>query len=258
MGPDEAAVGSVVQLAETVNKVGVVAVMIAAFLFLFMGMILYMLRTMSTANQYMMSQQQQMLTNLIERNDKISEKREEEKQAHYNEKEIVAIFCQLNKGLKSECRKFLEDTNCDRIGVYVFHNGTTSSHGLPFFKVSCVCEFIKRGAGIGNHINDSTNVPLTVFDDVIQLLYSDGVVVIQNDVEDATHSTSFYLDKDKTETAIFTAIYDTMDNIMGVVLGQYKRTLNQEEIDSDIALYQDLCSNIRPVLEFSGYQEYTS
>lgn len=258
MNLDTGTVDNVVQLAETMDKVGMVAVVISAFLILFMGMILFILRAMSTSNQHMMRQQQQLLNNLIDKKDKEIEEKEAENRAHYNEKEIVAIFCNLNKGLKSECRKFLESTNCDRIGIYVFHNGTTSSHGLPFFKVSCVCEYIRRGSGISNHINDSTNIPLTVFDDIIQSLYTNGVVLVQNNVENAIHSSSFYLEKDKVDTAIFTAIYDSMDNVMGFVLGEYKRVLDQVEIDSDNELYRNLCARLRPVLEFSGYQGYSS
>ena len=212
------------------------------------------MRTFAATNQYMMNQQQQMLNNLMQK----KEEEEKEKQPAYNEKEIVAIFCQLNKSLKAECKKFLEETECDRIGIYVFHNGITSSHGLPFFKVSCVCESIKRGSGISSHIADSTNIPLSVFDDVIQILYTDGVVIVQNDKEDGFKSSSFYLEKDKADTGIFTAIYDSMDNVMGFTLGEYRRGIEQEEINSDHELYKELCGRLRPVLEFSGYQDYSS
>lgn len=251
---EDQTVDQVVKLAETIDKVGIAAVVVAVFLLLFLGIILYLMRTFAATNQYMMNQQQQMLNNLMQK----KEEEEKEKQPAYNEKEIVAIFCQLNKSLKAECKKFLEDTECDRIGIYVFHNGITSSHGLPFFKVSCVCESIKRGSGISSHIADSTNIPLSVFDDVIQILYTDGVVIVQNDKEDGFKSSSFYLEKDKADTGIFTAIYDSMDNVMGFTLGEYRRGIEQEEINSDHELYKELCGRLRPVLEFSGYQDYSS
>lgn len=251
---EDQTVDQVVKLAETIDKVGIAAVVVAVFLLLFLGIILYLMRTFAATNQYMMNQQQQMLNNLMQK----KEEEEKEKQPAYNEKEIVAIFCQLNKSLKAECKKFLEETECDRIGIYVFHNGITSSHGLPFFKVSCVCESIKRGSGISSHIADSTNIPLSVFDDVIQILYTDGVVIVQNDKEDGFKSSSFYLEKDKADTGIFTAIYDSMDNVMGFTLGEYRRGIEQEEINSDHELYKELCGRLRPVLEFSGYQDYSS
>lgn len=251
---EDQTVDQVVKLAETIDKVGIAAVVVAVFLLLFLGIILYLMRTFAATNQYMMNQQQQMLNNLMQK----KEEEEKEKQPAYNEKEIVAIFCQLNKSLKAECKKFLEETECDRIGIYVFHNGITSSHGLPFFKVSCVCESIKRGSGISSHIADSTNIPLSVFDDVIQILYTDGVVIVQNDKEDGFKSSSFYLEKDKSDTGIFTAIYDSMDNVMGFTLGEYRRGIEQEEINSDHELYKELCGRLRPVLEFSGYQDYSS
>lgn len=251
---EDQTVDQVVKLAETIDKVGIAAVVVTVFLLLFLGIILYLMRTFAATNQYMMNQQQQMLNNLMQK----KEEEEKEKQPTYNEKEIVAIFCQLNKSLKAECKKFLEETECDRIGIYVFHNGITSSHGLPFFKVSCVCESIKRGSGISSHIADSTNIPLSVFDDVIQILYTDGVVIVQNDKEDGFKSSSFYLEKDKADTGIFTAIYDSMDNVMGFTLGEYRRGIEQEEINSDHELYKELCGRLRPVLEFSGYQDYSS
>lgn len=257
MGADTQTIDNVIRLAEMMDKVGVAVVIVAAFLLLFLGIVLYVIRSNAESQRHVMAQQQQMLDILLKRSDD-DVKEKESQQPAYNEKEIVAIFCQLNKSLKAECKKFLDETECDRIGIYVFHNGITSSHGLPFFKVSCVCESIKRGSGIGSHIADSTNIPLSVFDDVIQILYSDGIVLIQNDKENAMHSSSFYLEKDKAETAIFTAIYDSMDNVMGFTLGEYRRSLDQEDIDSDHNLYKELCGRLRPVLEFSGYQEYTS
>lgn len=245
----------VYDLAEAINRFGPIAVILAVLLLVFLAVILHFLRSGASTNNQLMNQQQQLINHLLEqtkKDDDSAEKRD------YDEKNIVEIFYKLNSYLKSECRKFLTKTECDRIGIYVFHNGTVASHGLPFFKVSCICESIKRGSGISTHIADSTNLPLTIFDDIIEKLYTEGTVVVRNTVDGAFQSESFFLDKDKAATALFSVVYDNEDNTMAFVLGEYKAELSNEEINQDLEINRDLCARLKPVLEFSEYQKLNS
>lgn len=252
---EDQALKEVLDLAEAINKFGPIAVILSILLLVFLAVILYFLRISTSSNNQMMKQQQQLINNLLDqakRDFDIVEK------ANYDEKNIVEIFYKLNSYLKSECKKFLDKTECDRIGIYVFHNGTVASHGLPFFKVSCICEYIRRGSGICSHIADSTNLPLTLFDDIIEKLYKDGTVVVRNTVDNEFHSESFFLDKDRASTALFSVVYDSEDNTMAFVLGEYRAELSDAEITNDLEVYSDLCGRLKPVLEFSEFQKLKS
>lgn len=254
------ALKEVYDLAEAMNKFGPAIIVLAVFILIFLAVMLLFIRSYSNSTKssqdtfsQMMQQQQQVFSYLLKEKDN----EEAKPVAAYDEKKIVEIFCRLNIHLKSECKKFLDKTECDRIGVYVFHNGTVASHGLPFFKVSCICECIKRGSGICSHITDSTNLPLNLFGDIVEKLYVEpgGCVVVRNTIDNAFHSDSFFLEKDKAATAIFTVVYDSEDNIMAFILGEYRSELTEEEIAEDSAIYKELCARLKMVLEFSEYQK---
>lgn len=244
------------KLAETMQKFGPAITILTVFLFIFLAIILYFLKNNSVTSKQLMVQQQQLIDHLLDQQQPKKEEREDTKT--YDEKNIVEIFYKLNTCLKAECKKFLEKTKCDRIGIYVFHNGTVASHGLPFFKVSCICEYIRRGTGICSHINDSTNIPLTLFDDIIGKLYTQGSVIVSNKTENGFASDSFFLEKDKADTAIFTVVYDGEDNVMGFVLGEYHDQLEDNDILKSIDIYKELCARLKPVLEFSEYQKIST
>lgn len=245
-------VKEVYDIAETIDKFGPVFVIISVFILIFLAVILFFLKSYTDASGQMAKQQQLML-------DYIMKKDKEEKNHQAEEKNIVEVFYKINTHIKTECEKFQEKTDCDRIGVYVFHNGTSASHGMPFFKTTCVCEYIKRGSGITPHIKDSTNIPITIYDDIVEKLYTEGgVVTVRNSVEGAFHSDSFFLDKDKAATAIFTVVFDSSNSIMGFILGEYHAELNEEKINSDANIYKELCARLKPTLEFSEFQKLNS
>lgn len=131
------ALKEVYDLAEAMNKFGPAIIVLAVFILIFLAVMLLFIRSYSNSTKssqdtfsQMMQQQQQVFSYLLKEKDN----EEAKPVAAYDEKKIVEIFCRLNIHLKSECKKFLDKTECDRIGVYVFHNGTVASHGLPFLK----------------------------------------------------------------------------------------------------------------------------
>jgi hypothetical protein len=81
------------------------------------------------------------------------------------------------------------------------------------------------------------------------------MVVVRNSDKEAYHSTAFFLDKDGIDTAIYTVVYDSHDNVMAFILGEYKEPLTDEKLDIYEPMYIDMCLRLRPVLEFSEYQK---
>lgn len=259
-------VSSVEKLANLIYKYGPVVIVLSVFLFLFLTIILFLLRSFLETQSKTLAANESLMKSILSNFESVikleEEKKSDESTKNYDEKNIVKIFVKLNKTFKLDCRKYSEKANADRIGIYVFHNGTHSSHGLPFFKVSCISEWIRHGCGITTHIQDCSGVPLAMFDDIIERIYSYGFVIVDNyyDDEDGLprsssyiESSSFFLEKDKAKTAIFCAIYDSYDNILAFVLAEYVDRVDMEKIDDYIDDLREFCARIRPALEFSDY-----
>lgn len=255
-------IDNALKISDALKTYGTAIVLLSIFLVVFIVVIVVILRQ-NSISQKMMQEQNQILLNQILANSNKSKEVDEAKYTNddnksYDEKNIVTIFVKLNRIFKFECKKYLERVKCDRIGIYVFHNGTVTSHGLPFFKVSCICEWIKRGTAISNHINDTNGIPLNLFDDIIDGLYTRGTVYVCNVPEnhdpDFIKSDSFYLDIDNAEFAMFVPIYDKNDNILAMILAEYHKMIEKEDIEGYVEELKDLCQTIKPVLEFSEYQ----
>lgn len=257
-------VSSIETLTNLISKYGPVIVVLSVFLFLFLIVILFLLKSFLDTQSKTTSSNEALMKSILNNFEsiiKIEEERKKENSKDYDEKDIVKIFVKLNKTFKLDCRKYCEKVNADRVGIYVFHNGTTSSHGLPFFKVSCISEWISHGCGITTHLQDCSAVPLAMFDDIIERVYSYGFVIVDNHYNNDNNSNnytyiqsnSFYLEKDKAKTAIFCAVYDSYDNILAFVLAEYVNRVEAEAIDDYITELKEFCARIRPALEFSDY-----
>lgn len=254
------------KISDALNTYGYAIVLLSIFLIIFIIFIMVILKQNSNSQKMFQEQNQILLNQILTNSNKQIQENEEskfntfsEERRAYDEKNIVTIFVKLNRIFKFECKKYLERIDCDRIGIYVFHNGTVTSHGLPFFKVSCICEWIKRGTAICSHINDTNGIPLNLFDDIIDNLYTKGIVLVCNDPtnQDSAFikSDSFYLDTDDVEFAMFVPIYDKNDNILAMVLAEYRHMVDKEFMDEYLDELKELCRSIKPVLEFSEYQD---
>lgn len=252
-------ISNVENLANLIYKYGPVVVVLSIFLFLFLVVILFLLKSFLDTQSKTLESNKALMESVL-KNFETVVKNEENNKA-YDEKDIVKIFVKLNKTFKLDCKKYCEKIKADRVGIYVFHNGTQSSHGLPFFKLSCISEWIERGCGITTHLQDCSAIPLAMFDDIIERIYSYGFAIVDNyygDMPANTNSTyiqsdSFFLEKDRVETAIFCAVYDSYDNILAFVLAEYINRVDAENIDDYITEIKEFCARIRPALEFSEY-----
>lgn len=98
-------------------------------------------------------------------------------QPPYSETNIVDIFLELNGVLKSVCKKTQESLQTGRSAIYVFHNGASASHGLPFFKMSCVSEWVPRGGEFTAKMREETNLPLSLFSIIVQNIKETDTVI---------------------------------------------------------------------------------
>ena len=258
-------IDQVSNMAELIYNFGPVVTVLAVFLVLFLVIVFVVLKGFVDAQKKIQETNENLIQTILKNSESIKQMEVDRRarEPKYDEKNLVDIFIRLNNTFKLDCKKYLEKVEADRIGIYVFHNGTQSSHGLPFFKVSCISEFIHRGCGIGSHIKDCTAVPLVVFDDVIEVLHTYGFTIVRNTYGDdipkyprispQIESSSFYLDKDRARTAIFVGVYDSYESLFAFILAEFLEEIPDEKIDNNLEILREFCARVRPALEFSDY-----
>lgn len=90
------------------------------------------------------------------------------------QKDLVGAYIDLNMAFKDVSRATLNKLKCNRVAIYVFHNGNKSMHGLPFFKMSCVHEWTSYGNKTLRG-KSHMDMPLHLYNDFIENIYKNGV-----------------------------------------------------------------------------------
>lgn len=246
------ALDQVSKLSETISKYGPFIVILAIFLIIFLVIVGYMIKSNGKFVDQMIDQYNDMSKNYIELSQRVVTSVPVK---DYNEEDIVEIFFKLNGIFKEECKKINEKTGSSRSAIYVFHNGTVSSHGLPFFKMTCVSEWISRGTGFQEQISNHTNLNLALFGSLVNELYRNGEFTISQDFcEEQQEPYNYAFMSEKAKTSLFTCVYSDSNKIMAFINTEFKDVLNDEDILNAKNIMKNSCAKIQPVLEFSSYK----
>ena len=203
--PDTSGVtNSVVDLAEAIHTYGMAVVIFAVFLVVIIALILVMtwnnsklINSLMSTNESNNKMDQNLIGKLVDSaldkdpeptsntDDTLVEIKSilkdlvnnshEDTDDHENDyqKDLVGAYIDLNMAFKDISRSTLTKLKCDRIAIYVFHNGNKSMHGLPFFKMSCIHEWTSYGNKTlrgKSHVD----IPLHLYNDFIENLHKYG------------------------------------------------------------------------------------
>lgn len=152
-----------------------------------------------------------------------------------NRKDFVSTYIDINLILKDAVRSASGELNAERVGIYVFHNGNQSIHGLPFFKVSCMHEWNKAGSlAMKTRAYRSVthqSIPLYLLSDIVESIYSKKYYFVTNiqDKIDSVQSLQTFVDHSDIQTMYMLAISDDDDNIAGFVIAEFKEIINFED-----------------------------
>lgn len=242
----DSTIDQVTSLSEAISKYGPYAVILAVFLLLFLIIVIWMMKSNEKYLNQIVKQNDSMFQQLFTSMPK----------KDYNEEDIVEIFTKLNEVFKEECKKINEKTNSCRAAIYVFHNGSVASHGLPFFKMTCVSEWIARGSGFEEQISKHTNLNLALFSSLVEELYKAGEFVIKHgcgeNCEQEIYTVAFT--SNKAKTSLFTCVYDADNRIMAFINAEFKDCLDDAQIAKAKDIMKYACAKVQPVLEFSSYK----
>ena len=243
-------------LSKYMHDYGPLIVILSVFLIIFIAVIVYLINTNKKMFDSSEELNEQLINSLIdnafERNSKALAE-----QKPYDERNIVNIFMELNRTLKTACDRMMRQTTSDRTAIYVFHNGAHASHGLPFFKVTCICETISKASNMNIKIGDHSSVPLNVFDSIVDSLYTESQCRIITD-ESNDPSELIFLRDTKIKDCFFAPIYDDDNNMMGFIFNGYNTYDSNRTIESEMAILSTLAMTAKPVIEYSRCQQYQS
>ena len=181
--------------------------------------------------------------------EKVSEKHEN--------RDLLNTFIKLRGALLGTCTDTMKKIDASRIAIYLFHNGTRSTHGIDFFKMSCICEEIKKGSGIREKLIEHSNVQINLFDTMIDKLVTNGRYVIINNEELQYSSHKMFLSTKADTYTQLVAIFDMSNNILGFVCAEMHHEYDRERAMREKQDLDSLIVQIVPVLSYSDYIDTT-
>lgn len=145
-------------------------------------------------------------------------------------RDIVGAYIDVNMAFKDASRKTLSILDCQRVGIYVFHNGNNSLHGLPFFKMSCIHEWTNRGCNTLRG-KSHTDMPLHLFNDFVEDLYNHGVYKSQDVSKSIKEDPSLeeFIEFSHTKALYLLAIKDADGILVGFVIAEFENVDKFEE-----------------------------
>ena len=235
------------QVSKTINDYGMTVTIIAVFIMVFILLFLFyvygtqkQIKRINQDNTEQQNQQnaitQQLLNSLLE-------KKMNEETSH---KDIVKTYIDSNIIFKDSCREASSQLKADRVAIYVFHNGNASSHGFPFFKLSCIGEYVLYGTGLSAKGQTHTDLPLHLFFDIIEPLYRTGYYynnTLDNDLLNE------FVSNGRVRLACLLSIKDDSGVVAGFSIAEFRDEL--EDIDVENTVIPEMAklnAKIKPVI----------
>lgn len=256
-------VNDVSQYSDLIHTYGASAVIIAVFLIIVLSIIGYTLHNNQKTNNQIIKQQQELVDMLLKNKEEMEE-HTDEKQANTKESNLVQVFLNINSSLKDVLKDLSDDIGTSRISIYVFHNGVYSSHGLPFFKISCICEIVEKNCGVVKNIKSHSGLPLQMFDNSISYIYKNGKMSIcdtDDDNNEFVHDSPVLIGMFKNnniKSASGISIYDHDNNIVGILLTEFTEVHDEDFLTNIENILIEKAPLLSPILEYSGIYDTTN
>lgn len=212
---------------------------------------------MASDNEEYKKQIQEQNNALVEKLIKASNERNEVMNYPHLERNLLETFVKLRSAIKENCTTIMNDIKAARLAIYLFHNGTFSTHGISFFKMSCICEKVAIGSGVRERLIEHSNIPINLFDEVIDKLISIGRYIVMNDENLGSSNHKIFLSSSKVHYSQLVGIYDNNNNIVGFVCAEMEHPYMKEKALEEKAHLDELVSMLVPILAYSDYVNTT-
>ena len=151
---------------------------------------------------------------------------ESSKPIHSHNKDLVGLYIDYTTAFKRESKNVINNLRCDRVAVYVFHNGNQTLYGLPFIKMSCVYEDTMKG-NMTMRGKTHMNLPLHLFNDFVRSLYKDGEFCGNlDDIEIHDNSIREFLSFSDSKSVFMRAIKKNDGALAGFTVCEFNQDMN--------------------------------
>ncbi len=255
---------SIISLAEAMDRFGVLTVIIAAMVVCIGVFVVFVLSANKKKSDNLINLLKQESENTLKQNnvllEKITELTEQQNKEAKTEKNLVNIFMKLNNTLKEECHDVQEKLDCARVGIYACHNGSKTNTGLPFFKTSCISEWVSRNHMITGGVGFHTDLQLGIFYNLVKKVFEQGYCVIRSLDEGKDEFENVgaykYLTTIGVESSVIVAIINSEDLHIGSVTMEFMTPLdNDDKIKMAIEEGKKLANKLVPLLDYSLYKD---
>lgn len=170
-----------------------------------------------------------------------------------NEKELFNTFLKLRNAIKENCDITMNKVGAARLAIYLLHNGTYSTHGISFFKMSCICEKVAVGSGVRERMIEHTSIPINLLDNMIDTLIENNRYIIMNDETLDNSNHKIFVSSSKINYTQLIAIYDINNNMLGFVAAEMDKPYSKDSADVEKEHLNELVRQLTPVLSYSDY-----
>ena len=246
---------------DLIRTYGASTVIVAVFIVVLLAILSYILRNNQKTNNQIIKQQQELVDLLLSTKKEDKEENSSKQQPNIvKEPDIVQVFLTINSSIKEILKDISDEIDSSRTAVYVFHNGSSSIHDLPFFKFSCIAEFIARGSGSTSKMKAHNSIPIDLLNQIIDTLIRDGNFVHfkVNKNNNLSMDETLFLNKlllqGTEKTCILYSIYDMENRCMGFIFAEFgEDSFTKEELKEKKVHLKYLAEKLSPILEFSNY-----
>lgn len=193
--PSKDTMESIEKTSKLISEYGVEIVILAVFIVIFIGILTYMViinnklinKTMKDRENEVVSTEEiieaavsacvasikETQSQLIK--DSMEQSFEKEKEKH---KDMIQTNLNAYAIFEEAAKTVMQQLKCQRIGIYLLHNGNSTPYGYPFAKASCAYEYTPKGPIKTIRGREHSSVPLYAFSKLIEHLmeYDDCLV----------------------------------------------------------------------------------
>ena len=198
-------------------------------------------------------QNHMLMKQLIQQVSEISSSNANKDKHNERGKNLMNIFMKLKDAIKENCINTMNEINCSRIAIYLFHNGIRSTHGIDFIKISCICEKVAIGSGIRERMIEHTSLPINLFDEMVSEMTNGGHYIIMNNEETQNSNHKIFISSEKIQYALLVPFFDMNNNILGFISVEINRPYSKDEVDKHMEVLNMLVKQLVPVLSYSEY-----
>lgn len=156
---------------------------------------------------------------------------------------------QLAQIVNDKIKDIMYYMKSDRVMIIEFHNSNQNLSGIPFAKYSCTYEWFRRG--IQPLASKCTNMSFSSLSSIVMDMQNEEVSQkIYEDIDiiaEANPSLYGLLDEINVSSIIYNGLYDTYNNLIGLLCVEYHKPIS-DNIDNELIALSNDANTISSIL----------